>query len=989
MGAAALSDQAVRKLLSEKGAKEAVGQVLARIDEGLLAKLSEPDLELLQSYIGNRISPSENEQPWLCWASDVSEEKVAAFHAAEELTRFIGGETRLLATQFLGSGGWSRTATNGLTGRVQGNPLVVTWSIVPDGTLAPGLTGAANGSSDFRAWMASIYGGSTGGNAESEVWFEIFQDSFEAVAATCGITLRYEPNDDGSTIRTSSRGVAGTRGDIRIAARALDGNSGTLAFAFAPDSGDMVFDSSDNTFNNTSSSSLLLFNVIAHELGHSLGLAHVCPLNQTKLLEPILTTRFRGPQLDEAQSLQRLYGDPLEVHDDVVNNDSPGNANVIELVEDVSRRFTRLSIDDNGDEDYFQIDALAGQRLTVTVRPGEGTYLEGPQEGDTCTQGTDFDSGAIHDLTLEYLAPDGDTVLAVSDEGELGELEIINQFEFTEDGSYFVKISGDSSNASQLYRVDFRLGDRADAPRLVAGESSVLAESGVVKTGELDANETIRIEIPIANIGELTTGALTANITGSTNVNLFSTEVPASIEADETGALGIVFGGIGECGELVTLTVELSDESGVLLAFEREFRMGNIVVATLLNEEFDASTDLPDGWNSVTTGSGQEWDSVSTRFVSAVRSAFSPGVGSVSESSLISPALALGSEGGTLSFEHLHQIETSFDGAVLEVSRNEGEWFDLIDSPLTTVTAGGYNAIVRTGFESSIEGQNAWSGNLSSFINTTVILPSQWAGDTLRFRWRLVHDSSGSSNGWWIDNVRLEASSDDCEPHRPVLQLALTSGGLDENTPSEGAVLTLSSELPLVEPVTVTLDVGGSASAADFTGGLEVTLPMGQVSVAIPLSVSVDDVTEGEETLTFTIPDDQAAFAPGQNGMGMLTIIDLFTIAEWSGSFFPGEVDLTGDSDGDGLSELAEYLLGTDPTSRTSGAIFRLRQVGDDFLIPLTGLPNRADATLGIQFSNDLVRWQPGSLETSAEGLVIERPAELNHFFRLTFTLDQ
>lgn len=968
-------------------ASEWVERIFAEIDPKLLARLSQSDRISLRAYVTRLTSPDAREQPWLCWGPEVSKEKVAAFHEAEKLTGLAGSDYALFANQFLGSGRWGRTATDGFSGGALGLPAVVTWSIVPDGTSTPGGNGQSNSSSDLRSWMASIYGGSAIGPAEGQAWFEVFEAAFEAMAETCGITLQYEANDDGVTVSSLNLGSLGTRGDIRIAARALDGNSGTLAFAFAPDHGDMVFDSSDATFENTSSSSLRLFNIVAHELGHGLGLAHVCPLNETKLMEPILTTRFRGPKFDEHQSMQRLYGDLLESHGDEDDNNSAATATAVELTEDESRSFLRLSIDDNSDIDYLRFEALAGQKITATVRPGEGAYLEGGETSSGCSAGVNFNSNTIHDLTLEILAPDGTTVLEFSDDSEEGELEVINQLELQNDGEYFVRINGDFSNAAQLYRLDLRLGDREPGPRLRDGEALVIAESGSVKNGRLDPDETVQVSIPIENEGTMPTGSLTASVTGSDNVSLFSTKISSSITAGGSGSLELVFGALGLCGDLATLNLKISDESGLLLEVVREFRMGDVLTPVPIDQDFDDSSDLPADWASVETGGGVVWDAVSARFVSALRSAFTKGVGNVADSSLVSPEFVLASGGGTLSFQHLYRTEIGFDGAVLEVSRDGGGWFDLIMEPSVTVT-GGYNRNIRTNYDSPIAGQPAWSARLNSFISTTVELPLAWAGDSLRFRWRLVSDRSTASEGWWVDNVRMEMLLEDCEQHRPAFDLELESGGLDENLPTQMAHLKLSSELPLAESVTVMLVAEGDASVEDFAGTLEVTLPAGQQSVVIPLSVLSDDLTEGDETLTISIPDNALEFSAGLDGSETLTITDLQTISDWAAGFFSGEVDYTGDSDGDGLSELAEYLLGTDPTSKLSRKMITLRPLGDSFLVPVGLLPNRDDATLAVEFSSNLRDWLPAIPEFTEEGLLIDPPAGQN-FFRLTFSLDQ
>ncbi len=57
----------------------------------------------------------------------------------------------------------------------------------------------------------------------------------------------------------------------------------------------MVLDSFDTTFNQN----IFFYNIIAHEHGHGLGFDHVCPLNETKLMEPFSSDQFQDPQHDD------------------------------------------------------------------------------------------------------------------------------------------------------------------------------------------------------------------------------------------------------------------------------------------------------------------------------------------------------------------------------------------------------------------------------------------------------------------------------------------------------------------------------------------------------------------------------------------------------------------------------------------------------------------------------------------------------------------
>jgi hypothetical protein len=969
------------------GTAELVDEILAEISPGHLEKLAPRDFQQLRRLIARATSPSARDQAWLCWAEDVPKEKAMAFHEAERFVGLSGPEYALFANQFLSGGKWSRTATDGFTGGVQGSPEVVTWSIVPDGTLTPGLEGQQQTGSNLRSWLTSIYGGSTTGPAADQPWFFIFESSFEAMAATCGVTLRYEENDDGRSIRSSRQGLLGVRGDIRIAARTLDGDSDTLAFAFSPDYGDMIFDSDDSTFDDTSSTSLRLYNIIGHELGHCLGLAHVCPLNRSKLMEPILSTNFRGPRFDEFQSLQRLYGDLFESNGDIRSNDSSASASDLGLEVGQTTIITRLSIDDNTDVDFYEFTALPRQTLTVTLDPGEGSYLEGDDSSAGCSSGVSFRSAEVHDLGIDILAEDGSTVLISASAAPLGGLEQIRSFKLPDEGRYFIKVNGDQSDAAQLYQMSLRLDEAFPAVELEEGVGLIVAESGSVKNKRLDPGETIKVTIPIANEGALVAEDLRMEVVSSDNITLFSAGISPQILPSGEGLAELVFGAAGDCGELADLTVRILSGMEELLEFDQQFVLGNVGSQVVLSQSFDASNLLPDGWTSENSGAGIKWDPVSARSVSPIRSVFAEGVPDISESSLISPPFTLVNGQGLLSFTHAYLTETGFDGGVLEVSRDGGAWTDLIEDPAVAVT-GGYDREIRSSYGSAIGGRQAWSARSGNFMTTSVIFPGSWNGEELRLRWRLVHDSSGSGEGWWIDDIVVSAEIADCEVHRPFVELNILGGGLNENFPERGAVLSLTSELPLLQDLAIVLERSGTASPADFEGDLEVILPAGQESLEVLFSVVTDNRSEGEETLIITLPDDRSNFAPGGQASGTITILDLSGIASWAAAFFPASVDFSDDADGDGLSELAEYLLGTDPTSRLSPKILNIKRSEDSFIIPLGSLPNRPDATLGVEYSNNLHDWVTGALQVNDEGIIID-PPEGKSYARLTFSLNQ
>jgi hypothetical protein len=361
--------------------------------------------------------------PELCFAPGTPAAEVT--EAVRRLERFAEANSLSPRSAFLKhriAVSWSYTATDG-GGLYQGDPITLTWSVVPDGTAIPNGIGEGSGTSNLRAYLDGLYG-------SEATWMALFQEVFNRWGELSGITYVYEPNDDGSQMFYNN-GQIGVRGDIRIGGKAIDGNYGVLAYNYYPNNGDMVVETFDSFYSNTSSNSLGFRNVIAHEHGHGLGFNHVCPVNQTKLMEPYVSKNFDGPQHDDILAANRNYGDRFE-HDE-----TPGTA--ADLGSFGSTTKASLSVDDNTDVDVYSFLVDAAGEVNVTVAPTGLTYLEGPQNGDaSCTAGSSYDTLRIQDLEIRVLDVDGSTQLAVADSTGVGGTEVL-------------EVSGDSSDAAQLY----------------------------------------------------------------------------------------------------------------------------------------------------------------------------------------------------------------------------------------------------------------------------------------------------------------------------------------------------------------------------------------------------------------------------------------------------------------------------------------------------------------------------------------------------------
>ena len=343
------------------------------------------------------------------------------------------------AFQFLDNRRWGRTATDG-GGLQQGAPTTLTWSIVPDGTSVFGYNGEPTANSNLRAFLDGIYG-------SEATWMPIFQVIFARWSELNGVSYVYETNDDGAawTQFTIDSGILGVRGDVRISGHFLDGNSGVLAYNFFPDFGDMVLDTGDNFYNDTSDGSLRLRNVLAHEHGHGLGLSHSCPVSATKLMEPFVSTAYDGPQHDDILATNRGYGDANE------DNDATGSPTILGAFTG-SQNETGRSIDGSGDEDFFRFTADASDTLDVTLTPVGSNYLAGPQnQNGSCSAGNFFNSQNQNNMGLEILAADGVSMIAMATSNGLGVAESVSNQLLTDSGNYFVRVMPGFEDAAQLY----------------------------------------------------------------------------------------------------------------------------------------------------------------------------------------------------------------------------------------------------------------------------------------------------------------------------------------------------------------------------------------------------------------------------------------------------------------------------------------------------------------------------------------------------------
>ncbi|MCL1049910.1 rhombosortase-dependent M36 family metallopeptidase [Shewanella abyssi] len=200
----------------------------------------------------------------------------------------------------------------------------------------------------------------------------------------------------------------------------------------------------------------------------------------------------------------------------------------------------------------------------------------------------------------------------------------------------------------------------------------------------------------------------------------------------------------------------------------------------------------------------------------------------------------------SVSWFQYYEIETEYDGGVVEIRINGGEWADVTE--MGGVFGGaGYSAELADLLpgRKAFTGDIAWPGETESVNFGTAL-----NGNEVQFRFRIVSDTNTSSFGWIIDNVTFSNITSNvfnelvagdtyaCDNRLPSVTTSASATSVNE-----GDIITLSS---------VTVD----ANAADShtyswkqTAGTTATLTGADTSEA---TFTAPNVTSSE-TLEFTL----------------------------------------------------------------------------------------------------------------------------------------
>ncbi len=309
-----------------------------------------------------------------------------------------------------------------------------------------------------------------------------------------------------------------------------------------------------------------------------------------------------------------------------------------------------------------------------------------------------------------------------------------------------------------------------------------------------------------------------------------------------------------ECGTVIPFTMLVSAAEG-LTSTGFELLVGG------LETVFADDMEQGDGeWEPVLVSGEVDWSRVLDEPPGNYGYAWhTPGEAIVKDNWLISPEFLV-TRSSTLSFRHRVDMETGFDGCVLEITTDGGDtWTDLGN----WITRGPYTHQIPTGTESPIGGRPAWSGTSGPTMTRVEVDLDHFADELARVGYRMACDRSvESGSGWHIDDVVLEGVL--CDPWMSpdeTISLDMACTPVSATLPFDVLVeVTVSNDTDHWRGVAASLDLqlAGGYYMANITTGFKGIGPLESAIWSVPrvfpghpllvgintFRVSVQDVTD-------------------------------------------------------------------------------------------------------------------------------------------------
>ncbi|MDQ2747833.1 MAG: hypothetical protein M3T96_11310, partial [Acidobacteriota bacterium] len=307
---------------------------------------------------------------------------------------------------------------------------------------------------------------------------------------------------------------------------------------------------------------------------------------------------------------------------------------------------------------------------------------------------------------------------------------------------------------------------------------AIISQTGYQFTSEscslnhaVEPNETVTLNIALRNTGAKNTTNLTATLLSTGGVvNPSAAQNYGVLAADgATVSRPFTFTAAANlrCGDALTLTLQLNDGTENLGAVTISLNAGAKRIALFEDFDFVNLPVLPAGWTTSASGAQDIWKTTELHFESPQNSVFSAAASQVGLNELTSPVFHINSTDARLIFRNRYDLETTFlrnrlyDGAVLEIKVGNFGRFRDITIAGGAFESGGYDGVIDSCCQNPLAGRLGWSGKsgvnqMPEFVDVKVKLPARAAGKNVQFRWRVGSDNGTSSEGQFVDDVRVE-----------------------------------------------------------------------------------------------------------------------------------------------------------------------------------------------------------------------------------------
>ena len=421
-------------------------------------------------------------------------------------------------------------------------------------------------------------------------------------------------------------------------------------------------------------------------------------------------------------------------------------------------------------------------------------------------------------------------------------------------------------------------------PFLVSNSFALVAEG--CTNGVVDPDETVSMSFGIRNIGTADTTNLVATLVSGGGVLSPGDPQTYGVLVANGAAVSqpFSFTATGICGGTNIASLQLQDGAVNLGTLTFSYRLGQPSTASVFSQDFDGVTApaLPAGWTTASTNAQSNWVTSTAARDTTPNSAFSPDPASSGVNELDSPTLTLPAGALQLTFRHNYNLESGYDGGVLDIKIGSGTWTDIVTAGGSFVS-GGYISTLPSSYGNPLAGRLAWTGNSGGFISTVVNLPPAASGQVIRLRWRCGSDSNTGTAGWYVDTVAITTTSYVCCTASTDLAVTLSAApdpvlagqnlsytlSVANLGPASASSVTLTDALP--DSVTF---VSASPGCVNLGGAVVCsvgTLPSGS---ATNFTVVVTPWAGGLITNTLTVASPTPDPDPTNNIATLLTTVD-------------------------------------------------------------------------------------------------------------------